>query len=93
MYLIGMKFTIRKFIFVQRFFGHRFVNRSQFIFGLKFLESKLDVSGRIGRWFVRLWEFKYKTEYLKDHSNGVADALNRNPVESSTHTVLIDIGD
>lgn len=48
---------------------------------LKLLESKRDLNPRIGRWFIRLSEFRYRIEYVKGEWNTVADGLSRFPVE------------
>ena len=58
---------------------------------LKLLENKRDLSPRIGRWFVKLSEFRYKIEYLKGANNSVADALSRNPVEPSEEDELVGV--
>lgn len=55
---------------------------------LKLLENKRDLSPRIGRWFVKLSEFRYKIEYQRGDSNQVADALSRNPVGESEDTAI-----
>ena len=58
---------------------------------LELLENKRDLSPRIGRWFVKLSEFRYKIEYLKGTNNNVADALSRNPMEPSEEVELVGV--
>ena len=58
---------------------------------LKLLESKRDLSARIGRWFVRLAEFNYRIEYFKGVRNVVADGLSRNPVEPAEELGLVGL--
>ena len=58
---------------------------------MKLLEGKRDLSPRIGRWSVRLSEFRYRIEYLKGVNNVVADGLSRNPVEAGTEVDLVGL--
>ena len=58
---------------------------------LKLLEGKRDLSPWIGRWFVRLSEFRYRIEYEKGTSNIVADGLSRNPVDPGVEVGLVGL--
>lgn len=53
---------------------------------LKLLATKRDLKPRVGRRFVRLFEFDYVFEYLKGEQNSVADALSRQPVGEAVET-------
>ena len=53
---------------------------------LKWLHSKKDISGKLGRWIVTLQEFDVKISHLKGSANVVADALSRAPVGNPEST-------
>ncbi|XP_070066970.1 uncharacterized protein [Drosophila virilis] len=57
---------------------------------LKWLNSIESPSGRIARWALELQQFQFDVHYRRGKLNVVADALSRNPLETSQQAVAAE---